>query len=100
MSNPGHVTRGEESTYFELATGQVSVTATITTITTVERNRVRICLVNNSTNVDVFVSTSSSLTAGNGLLLPPRVPLWLPVYGGLYGITSSGTAAVSYGSVE
>lgn len=101
MSGQGPASIGQDSAWFNFLTGQTAVTTAATKIVDMDAiHRSKLYLVNTTTDTDVYISSQSSVSSTNGFLLPPRVPMWLPVCGDLYGITSSGTADVSYGEVK
>lgn len=84
-----------------ILSGQVTVTASITTITQLPPGPATVLIINSDSSTKIAVGHTTNLTATNGALVPPGVAITVPFYHGqapftLYAITATGSAVLSY----
>jgi len=84
---------GNSSTF---STGQVTVDNTADQIKAANTSRKRIVIKNPTGGVAVFIGLTSGVTASNGHRLDPGDAITLNTTAAIYGITSAGSAVVTY----
>lgn len=96
----GAITKGNDTVYNKIATTQATVTDAATAIVSASPYRSKLCLFNTSTNVPIYVSSSTSVATTDGFGLEPQRHIQWAYAGALYGIVTTGSQIVSVCEIQ
>lgn len=89
-----HVQRTDEQGGSSIANGQAAPTTTAANIVAARDTRKRLVLVNHG-SVDVYVGIAT-VTAANGVKIPPGASLTIHTTAAVQGITAAGTGSIHF----
>ena len=96
----GAITKGNDTVYNKITTGQTSCTNAATLIVAGSGYRAKLYLFNVSTDTPIYVGPTTSVTTTNGFGLEPRKHICWPYTGALYGIVTTGSEDVSVAEIQ